>query len=92
MMLIIREFFIGSSGLTVVTVLSSKDLGSSLGFPSAAAASYIASVAGLITNEYCSKLEMRYTKLRDWIEVTTLLYEKTLNKSLIDTKIDEKEG
>ena len=35
---------------------------------------------------------MRYTKLRDWITVITLLYEKTLNQSMIDKKIYEKEA
>ena len=44
----------------------------------------------LITIEYISKLKMRYTKLRDWINVITLLYEKTLKESMIDKKIDRK--
>ena len=30
----------------------------------------------LITNEYISKLKIRYTKLRDWINVITMLYQK----------------
>ena len=30
--------------------------------------------------------------MRDWINVITILYEKTLNQSLIDKKIDEKEA
>ena len=46
----------------------------------------------LITNEYISKLKKRYTKLRDWINVITLLYEKTLKQSMVDKKIDEKEA
>ena len=75
-----------------LSVLSSTGLGSSVGIAIAAASSFIASVAGLITNEYCSKLKMSYTNLRDWIKLTTVLYEKTLNKSMIDKKIDEKEG
>ena len=37
-------------------------------------------------------MKIRYTKLRDWIKVITLLYEKTLKTSLIDKKIDEKEA
>ena len=32
-------------------------------------------IAILITNEYISKLKIRFTKLRDWIIVTSLLYE-----------------
>ena len=38
----------------------------------------ITSIAILITNDYISKLKIRYTKLRGWINVITLLYEKTL--------------
>ena len=52
----------------------------------------LTSVAILITNEYISKLKIRYTKLRDWINVFTLLYAKTLKTSMIDKKIDQKES
>ena len=52
----------------------------------------LTSIAILITNEYISKLKIRYTKLRDWINVITLLYERTLKQSMIDKKIDEKEA
>ena len=51
----------------------------------------LTSIAILITNEYISKLQIRYTKLRDWINVITLLYGKTLKESMIDKKIDQKE-
>ena len=30
--------------------------------------------------------------MRDWINVLTLLYEKTLKESMIDKKIDQKEA
>ena len=50
----------------------------------------LTSVAILITNEYTSKLKIRFTKLQDWINVITLLYEKTLKKSTIDKKYNEK--
>ena len=50
------------------------------------------SIAFLITNEYISKLKIRYKKLRDWINVITLLYEKTLKSSMIDKKIREKKA
>ena len=39
-----------------------------------------------------SKRKTRYTKLRDHVNMITLLYEKTLTKSMVDKKIDEKEG
>ena len=52
----------------------------------------LTSIAILRTNEYITKLKIRYTKLRDWMNVITLLYEKTLKKSLIDKKIDQIEA
>ena len=52
----------------------------------------LASTAILITNEYISKLKKRYTKLRDWINVITLLYEKTLKESMLDKKNNQREG
>ena len=51
----------------------------------------LTSVAILITKEYISKLKIRFTKLRDWINVITLLYEKTLKSSMVDKKTDLKE-
>ena len=50
------------------------------------------SIANLITNEYISILKIRYTKLRDWINVFTLLYEVTLKQLMIDKKIVDKEA
>ena len=52
----------------------------------------LTSIAILTTNEYISKLKIKYTKLRDWINDFTLLYEKTLKQSMVDKKIDEKEA
>ena len=54
--------------------------------------SFLTIISTKITNEYFSKLKIRYIKLRDWINLTTLPYEKTLTESMIDKKIDEKEG
>ena len=50
----------------------------------------LTSIAILITNEYISKLKISYTKLRDWIEVITLLYEKTLKNSIVEKKLMNK--
>ena len=44
------------------------------------------STAILITDEYISTLKIRYTKLRDWIIVIALLYEKTVKTSMDDKK------
>ena len=64
----------------------------SVGIIASSSTTFLTSIAILITNEYISKLKIRYTKLRDWINVITLLYEKTLKQSMIDKKIDEKEA
>ena len=52
----------------------------------------LTSIAILIANEYTSELMIRYTKLRDWITIVTMLYEKTLKTSMVDKKIDQKEA
>ena len=39
-----------------------------------------------------SKRKARYIKLRDHVNMITFLYEKTLTKSMMKKKIDEKEG
>ena len=52
----------------------------------------LTSIAILITNEYISKLKKRYTKLRGYIKVITLLYGKTLKQSLVGRKSDKKEA
>ena len=49
------------------------------------------SIAKLITNEYISKFKIRCTNLRDWINVITLLYEKTSKQSMLDKKNGGKE-
>ena len=50
----------------------------------------LTSIAMLITNEYISKLKIRYAKLRDWIIGITLLYEKTLKTPMVDKKMMKK--
>ena len=64
----------------------------SIGIVLTSSTALLTSIGTLITNEYLSKLKLRYTKLRDWINVITLLYEKTLRESMIDEKIDQKEA
>ena len=64
----------------------------SVGIIASSTTTFITSVAILITNEYISKLKLRYTKIRDSINFITLLYEKTLKQSMIDKKINEKEA
>ena len=64
----------------------------SMGIVLTSSTALLTSIAILITNEYISKLEIGYTKIRDWINVITLLYEKTLKESMIDKKNNEKES
>ena len=64
----------------------------SIGIVLTSSTALLTSLAILITNEYISKSKIRYTKLRDWISFITILYEKTLNQSMMIKKIDEKEA
>ena len=77
----------GSAISTSTTSLKNPSIGIVL----TSSTALLTSVAILITNEYKSKLKLRDTKLRDWINFITILFEKTLNQSMIDKKIDELE-
>ena len=88
----ILEILVGVSGRIVGTSLSITGVGTSIGVPIAGCSSFLASVATLILNEFFSKLKLGYTKLKDWINMITILYEKILNELMIDKRIDEKEG
>ena len=46
----------------------------------------LTSLAILITTEHISKVKLRYTKLRDWINFITILYEKISNQCMVDKK------
>ena len=89
-LLIITEILIGSG--SAITSSTFSLINPSIGKPIASCSALLTSIAILITNEYISKLKIRYTKLGDWINVITLLYEKTLKQSMIDKKIDQKEA
>ena len=89
-LLIITEILVGGSSAVGSSAMSMINPGAGIVISSSAA--LLTSIAILITNEYISKIKIRYTKLRDWINVITLLYEKTLKESMIDKKIDQKEA
>ena len=89
-LLIITEFMIGSGSAIGSSTMGLINPGAGNIISSSTA--LLTSIAILITNEYISKLKIRYTKLREWINVITLLYEKTLWSSLVNKKIDEKEA
>ena len=85
-LLIITEILVGSACAVGSSTMGLINPGAIIIISSSTA--LLASIA----NEYISKLEIRYTKLRDWINVITLLYEKTLKTFMVDKKIDEKEA
>ena len=89
-LIIITEILVGSGSAIGTSTMGLID--PSVGIVISSSTALLTSIAILITNEYISKLKIRYTKLRDWINVITLLYEKTLKESMIDKKIDEKEA
>ena len=64
----------------------------SIGIVLTSSTALLTSLAILITNEHISKLKTTGTILRDWFIVLFLLYEKTLEKSMIDKKNDQKEA
>ena len=90
MFLIDSEILIGVGGLNVGSGLTISGTAPAR-MVTAGGTPFLSSISTLITNEYFSKLKIRYIKLKDWINVTTLLYEKVLKESMIDKRIDEKE-
>ena len=89
-LLIITEILVGSGSAIDTSTMSL--LNPSIGIVLTSSTALFTPLAILITNEYISKLKLRYTKIRDWIIFITILYEKTLSQSMIDKKIDEKEA
>ena len=89
-LLIITEILVGSGSAIGSSAMSLNNPGAGIIISSSTA--LLTSIAILITNEYISKLKIRYTKLRFWINVITLLYEKTLKESMIDKVINQKEA
>ena len=87
-LLIIIEILVGSGSAISTSIM--LIINPSIGIVLTSSTALLTSLAILITNEYISKLKLRYTKLRDWINFITILYEKTLSQSMIDKKIDEK--
>ena len=87
-LLINTEILVGRASAVGSSTMGLINLGAGIIISSSTA--LLTSIAILITNEYISKLKIRYNKLRDWINVITLLYEKTLKKSMVDKKIHKR--
>ena len=89
-LLIIADILVGSASAVGSSTMGLNNPGAGIIISSSTV--LLTSIAILITYEYISKSKIRYTKLRDWINVITLLYEKTLDQSMVNKKIDEKEA
>ena len=83
-LLIITEILVGTGSAIGSPTMGLINPG--VGIIISTSTALLTSIAILITNEYISKSKIRFTKLRDWINVLTLSYEKTLKKSMIDKK------
>ena len=71
----VSEIFFNPVGLAVASGLTISGL-APVGNMCASSISLSSSFSTLVTTEFFSKLKIRYTKLRDWIIVIILLYEK----------------
>ena len=63
-----------------------------MGFLITSSTALLTSIAILITNENISKLKIRYTKFKVWINVITVLNEKTSKQPMTHKKTDKKEA
>ena len=88
--MIITEILVSSASAVGSSTMGLINPGAGIVLSSSTA--LLTSIAILITNKYNSKLKIRYTELRERINVITLLYEKTLKQSMVDKKTDEKEA
>ena len=86
----IFEILLGSGSAIITSVMSI--INPSIGIVLTSSIALLTPPAILFINEYISKVKIGYTKLRDCINVFTLLHEKTLKTSMVDEKFDEKEA
>ena len=80
------------SGVSTLTgaILTSTVLASIAVIP-ISSASFIPTIASMIMNTYLDSVKIRNRKIQDFINLTILLYEKTMNKALQDNIINEQE-
>ena len=83
MFLIVSEISIGTVRLGVESELTVSGIATA-GTLCGSGLTFLSNISTSTANEYFSKIRVRYTKLRDWINVITLLYENTLKESRID--------
>ena len=78
------DILIGSGSAVSTSTMSLINPG--IGIVLTSSTALLTSLAILITIEYISKLKLRYTKIRDWINFIAILYEKTMKESMVDKK------
>ena len=80
------------SGVSTLTgaLLISTVLASIAGIP-ISSASFIRTIASMIMNAYLDSVKIRNVEIQDYINLTILLYEKTMKKTLQDNIINEQE-
>ena len=80
------------SGVSTLSgaILTSTVLASIAGIP-ISSASFVLTIASIIFNSYLDSVKIRNRKLQDYVNMTILLYEKTMKRALQDNVIDEKE-
>ena len=83
-MLNITEILSGSGSTITSSILSLVN--PSVRISIARCSALLTSIAIFITSESIIKLKIRFNKLRDLINVNTLLFEGTLKESMIDKK------
>ena len=83
-MLIITEILVGSGSAKSTSTMGL--INPNVGIVLTSSTALLTSIAIIITIDYISKLKVRYTKLRAWINVKNFLYGKTLKTSIIDKK------
>ena len=88
--IIIKEILIGSCSTVTTSVLSIPN--TSVGSVITSSTALLTSNALLITHEYISKIQIRYTTMKNWININSLSCEKTIKQSMNDKKIVEKEA
>ena len=80
------------SGVSALTgaILTSTVLASIAGIP-ISSASFILTIASMIMNAYLDSVKIRNVKIQDYINLTILLYGKTMKKALQDNITNEQE-
>ena len=79
---IITEVLLGSASTISSSTWSISSLG--VGIIISSSSALLTSIAILITNDNISKLKIKYTKINNWTNVISLLYEKPLQTSMVD--------